>query len=95
MHEHSSEHHDSDHASHAGHSDHDDSHGSGGHAEHWGDYNSLPPAPSQLPPIGPLWLASLGFSLAMLLCMIVTASFALVDNHVKAPHHASPQAHGE
>jgi hypothetical protein len=45
--------------------------------EGWGDYNARPPAPSNLPPLSPLALAAFGAALAILLGVLVSASFTL------------------
>lgn len=82
-------HHDPEHVAVDSHETHESAHdGHGhGHEEHWGDYNSQPPAPSALPAISPVWLAALGLSLAMLLCTIVASSFMLSEvAEVQEPH---------
>ena len=80
----------SDHDAHAhSHDDHDENgHGNGhnGHEEQWGDYNSAPPEPSQLPPVSPALLIAFGTALTFLLCMIVASSFMLATADEGRPH---------
>ena len=54
----------------------------------WGDYNSQPLGPSNLPPLEPLALATLGLSLAVLLAGLFTASMA-----IDRTSQAGPAAH--
>jgi len=83
-----------------GHSGHDE-HGHGGHddqghghEERWGDYNSQPPAPSTLPPVGALHLLVVGIGLMVLMSGIVITSLKLADAHPPEPaHHGA--AHDE
>lgn len=73
----------SDHADHGGHDDH-------GHGGEAGNYNTLPPGPSTLPPV-PAWgLAVMGAVLALLMTTIVYASLALAN----AGHVEASETHG-
>ena len=76
------------HDSHGGHDDHDEH---GHHEEHWGDYNSQPLAPSNLPAVSPLLLVAFGTALTFLMCMVIASSFMLAQ----AREHHSSEAHGE
>jgi len=100
MSDHSHDAHDSHgHASHDshGHGGHDDHGGHGGHGhdghghgEHWGDYNSQPPAPSNLPAVSSGLLVAFGVALTFLLTMIVGASFKLAN--ARPPAHTAEHA---
>jgi hypothetical protein len=81
--------HDSHSKGHDGHDEH--GHGNGhnghnGHEEQWGDYNSAPLEPSQLPPVSPALLIAFGTALTFLLCMIVASSFMLATADEGRPH---------
>lgn len=78
---------------HGGHDDHGgghDDHGGHGHGEHWGDYNSQPPAPSNLPAVSSGLLVAFGIALTFLLTMIVGASFKLAN--ARPPAHTAEHA---
>jgi hypothetical protein len=77
------------HGDHGGHDDH--GHGDG-HGEHWGDYNSQPPPPSNLPAVSNGLLFAFGVALVFLLSMIVGASFMLANARSAPPHAAAEHA---
>lgn len=84
--------HDNAHAQDHGHAQ--DDHGQGGHddhghghAEHWGDYNAQPPAPSTLAPVGALHLLFVAVGLMVLISGIVVASLKLADARPPEPAH--------
>ena len=88
--------HSSGHDDHDGHGDHvQDDHGHGGGA---GDYNTLPPGPSTLPPV-PVWgLAIMAVVLVLLMTTLVNRSLGLADagghgGHGES-HDAATEAHG-
>ncbi len=97
--DHGHAHDDHGHAAHGhdehGHGGHDDHGGHGGHGdhheEHWGDYNSQPLPPSNLPTVSPLLLVAFGTALTFLLCMVIASSFMLAQAR---EHHPAP-SHGE
>ena len=96
-HEHDHGHaHDHAHDHEHGHDAHD-AHGhddNGHHEEHWGDYNSQPLPPSNLPPVSPLLLAAFGTALAFLLCMIIASSLMLSQTREAHPEKATEATEG-
>ena len=76
------------------HDEHADDHGEVHTGDVWGDYNTLPPAPSNLPPLTPLALGAFGVALAVLLGMLVTASFTLA-RAPETPHDGGSAPHAE
>jgi hypothetical protein len=77
-----------------GHSHDAHGHDDNGHEEHWGDYNSQPLAPSNLPPVSPLLLTAFGTALAFLLCMIIASSLMLAQSRESHPEKATESVEG-